>query len=151
VVAPGDAELVDQAGQLGGEPGHGVVVGAAVGKVRRPAVAGLVVEDDGAAVVRQVDQGQQVVVGRARAAVHGDQRRRAGPGPGGGQVANHLIPDLVALEVGISLVDRQRHQARVGSRIWLIPRNRDITQGTPAWAWRPAVVSGRLDSAREPL
>src|SRR5947209_5794654 len=86
-VSIGDSERLDEVVQLPDEELDRTEVGAALGVVRRAAVPDLVVEDDRAAVSREVGHRKQVVVRRARAAVERDERRRPGA-----QVALHPLP-----------------------------------------------------------
>ena len=75
----GDAERLDEVVQLADEEVDRPELGAALREVRAAAVAELVVEDDRAAVTREVADGEQVVVRRAGPAVQRDERRRAVP------------------------------------------------------------------------
>src|SRR5205823_12643051 len=76
VIPLADAEVVDEVRKLPDEELHRPEVAAAFGEMRRPAVPELVIEDDGASVAGQAGERQQVVVGRAGAAVQEDERRR---------------------------------------------------------------------------
>ena len=107
VVPVGDAEVVDEGGQLADEEVDGPEVGAAVRMMCGPSVAQLVVEDDGAATVLrvgEVGQRREVVVGGTGSAVQHDERRRAVRT--GRQIAVHLVPGPVPVELGVPLRDR---------------------------------------------
>ena len=73
MVPAGDSERVDQVVELADEQVDRPEIRAALRVVRAPAVADLVVEDDSAAVLREVGEHEQVVVRRAGAAVKGDE------------------------------------------------------------------------------
>ena len=73
MVPVGDPERVDKIVELPDEQVDRPEVGAPLRVVRAPAVADLVVEDDSAAVLREVGEHEQVVVRRAGAAVKGDE------------------------------------------------------------------------------
>ena len=76
MVPAGDSERVDQVVELADEQVDRPEVGAAFGIVRAPTVADLVVEDDRAAVLREVREDEQVVVRRAGTTVERDEWRR---------------------------------------------------------------------------
>jgi len=103
VVPVGDPERVDEIVELPDEQIDRPEVGAALRVVRTPAVADLVVEDDRAAVLREVGEHEQVVVRRAGAAVECDQR--GGSMRIRGEVAVDSVPALgdVAVEAKRSL------------------------------------------------
>ena len=73
MVPAGDSERVDQVVELADEQVDRPEIRAALRVVRAPAVADLVVEDDRAAVLREVGEREQIVVRRAWAAVEGDE------------------------------------------------------------------------------
>src|SRR5579862_4463672 len=99
-MAAGDAERLDEVVQLAHEELDRPEVRAALGEVGAAPVAELVVVDDGAPLLGEVDEREQVVVARTRAAVEDDERRRHS-GVVRTEVARDAVPRLGRLPAEI--------------------------------------------------